>query len=776
VGRIEGSVEHPEQKFRLVEVAVMGLHIGILSVRDRDRFAAMSLLPIVAYELDLGDEHTWRPLRVWVSEALNQPYRAVIDVVCDVQSADTEALLGASALLSLTRGDHDVRRIYGIVEEINYLGFVEHRLAIRVHLVPAFALLRQRVDSRIWQGESVQDIVSEVLEAALPGYDRSFDLADVERGQGEREICVQYAESDLQFISRLLEDEGIVYEFVPDSDKRHEILTLRDANPQYAALLNVDDTDEFPIIVNQPAEAELESIQSLEWTRLLTSTAAAHNHHDWTHPKAPLSGSADGQDERGRVRRIYAHGGRRFLGDDMGERSQDLRAVQALTGKVARGTSNITGLRPGLKIKVSGHDREDLEREYLITEVVHTGAAPDIAGELGITGDHYANEFECVPADATIRPRHDTPRPRIYGPQTAIVTGEAGEEITTDEHGRIKIQFHWEQAPRYDDSSSCWVRCSQSWAGLNWGAQFIPRVGMEVVVEFLEGNPDRPLVTGCVYNGDNPPPFKLPDNKTQSGVMSQSSPGGGGFNALRFEDAKDNEQVNLRAQKNLVVEALNDAQRTIGHDEAREIGNDRHDKVGNDETREVGHDQQLKVVNDQSLEVGNLQQISIKGDRTEKIDGALEQEVVGTKTVKIGDKQAIDVGSDHTLVVGGAMTEKVGGTYTLKVSEDGSVSIIGDSAHTASNVLISADTKLELDAGGDAKLSAGGKLDMSATGNLSVGSQASTTVEGTSKVLIQCGGASIILESSGDIVLKGTNITLDAQGSLTTKGGSISNN
>ena len=179
-----------------------------------------------------------------------------------------------------------------------------------------------------------------------------------------------------------------------------------------------------------------------------------------------------------------------------------------MSGQVARGTSNIAGLRPGLVIQVSGHGRDDLERAYLITEVVHRGAAPDIVGELGLGDDvqggaHYENEFECVPADTAIRPAKLTQRPRVYGPQTAIVTGEAGEEITTDEHGRIKVQFHWEPVRSYDEGASCWVRCSQSWAGLQWGAQFIPRVGMEVVIERGAVGSGHSLRSGGSYAGED---------------------------------------------------------------------------------------------------------------------------------------------------------------------------------------------------------------------------------------------------------------------------------
>ena len=738
----------------------------------------MAVLPIVAYELELGDGRDWRPLRVFISEALNHPYRAVVDAVCEIREADTDALLGANASLSLARGDHEGRVLAGIVEEIAFIGYVEHRLAIRLHIVPALALAQQRVRSHIWQQSSARDIVAEVLKAALGDYGRELELGEVTRGGEAREYCVQYRESDLDFCARLLEDEGICYEFLPPTEHgAPERMVLRDANTQYAALSNTDGGDLFPLIAERPLDAELESLQSLEWTRTMTSTAVSYGDYDWRTPTKPLSASVTGSDERGRTRSIYVHGARRFLADDLQRRSEDARDAAALPAKVARGFSNITGLRPGARFKVGELEREDLERSYIVTEVIHRGEAPDIAGELGLGGGaQYENEFECVPLESVLRPPRRTPKPRVYGPQTAIVTGESGEEITTDEHGRVKVQFHWEPRPGYDEGSSCWVRCSQSWAGLGWGAQFIPRVGMEVVVEFLEGDPDRPLVTGCVYNGATAPPFALPDNKTQSGLVTRSSPDSEGFNALRFEDAAGSEQVYLRAQKNLRTEVLEDAARTVGNDESREIGNDRTDKVGHDEAREVVNDQALEVGNDQSLSVGNDQSLEVGGDRKELVSGDIAREVGGDEGVKIRGKLAREIGGDQSVEIGGGLSEKVGGAHSLRVNEDQSVTVVGDHSLAASNVSTSADAKLSLESGGDAKLASGAKITLEAKAALALSTKQKASLEGASEVVLKCGGASITLKSSGDIVLKGTNISLDAMGALTAKGGSIANN
>ncbi|MCA9702149.1 MAG: type VI secretion system tip protein VgrG, partial [Myxococcales bacterium] len=334
----------------------------------------------------------------------------------------------------------------------------------------------------------------------------------------------------------LLEEEGISYEFRHDEESGKETLVLHDGNGAYEPLANIDGAADVPCIENEPEQANVESIQNFEWLRRMTSTAVLRRDFDWTTPSDLLTEPADGEDDRGRVRRVYIHGQRRYINDDLSERSKDAQEAALSRGQRARGRSNVSVMRPGLRFSLTNHDRSDLLREYLIVDVVHRGADRHTSTS-GVIEGGYHNEFECIPVDVVARPERRTARPTVRGPQTATVTGASGDEICTDEHGRIRVQFHWEEQPKYDDTSSCWVRCAQSWAGPSWGAQFIPRVGMEVVVEFLDGNPDRPLVTGCVYNGNNPPPFALPDHKTQSGWRTNSSPGGGGSNELRFEDA-----------------------------------------------------------------------------------------------------------------------------------------------------------------------------------------------------------------------------------------------
>jgi type VI secretion system secreted protein VgrG len=226
-----------------------------------------------------------------------------------------------------------------------------------------------------------------------------------------------------------------------------------------------------------------------------------------------------------------------------------LHAVQSRR-IVGLGESLVRRFIPGYKFTLDEHPRSDFNREYLLTWIRHEGTQPH--GDASIEGEFkYNNDFRCIPADVPFRPTLRTRRPVVEGTQTAIVTGPSGEEIYPDEHGRVKVQFHWDREGQNDENTSCWIRVSQLWAGKSWGAMWVPRIGHEVIVDFLEGNPDKPIIIGRVYHGDNQPPYPLPDDKTKSTIKSDSSKGGGGYNEIRFEDLKDSEEVFIHAQKDM---------------------------------------------------------------------------------------------------------------------------------------------------------------------------------------------------------------------------------
>jgi type VI secretion system secreted protein VgrG len=718
---------------------------------------AGNLKPIT-YELVLSQDvgAPWQVARIEVSEALDEPYRAIVDVQSDI--IDLDALLGCDALLTFTHGLGKTRAVCGLVSRIDFLGHVDHQILSRFHIGPALELLDQRVNSKIWQHTSVQDIVGELLGDELATYGRELDLGSIERGSKPRDYCVQYRESDFAFVSRLLEEEGISYEFVHDADTKLEIMTLRDANAQYAELES-ETGSELPIIAHNSSEADVESIQEFAWSRQLTSTGALQRDYDWHTPRHVLSATAQGADDRGRERRVYAHGRRRFIDDDLRTRATDLRARGSHAARKAYGRSNVTGLRPGLRFRVHGHELLEPEQEYIITRVSHRGAEADFAGA-GATAEAYANSFECVPFETEIRPATVTPKPREHGSQTAIVVGPESEEIHTDEFGRIQVQFYWEEQPEYAADASCWVRCSQSWAGLGWGAQFIPRIGMEVVVEFLEGNPDRPLVTGCVYNAEYLPPFSLPEHKTQSGWRTESTPGGGGSNELRFEDAAGDEEIYLHGQKDWTIAIENDKDQRVGHDESLDVGNDRGRKVGHDERFEIGNDQSGRVRQHKSLIVGGNQLEAIGLSRTETI-GISAMQTVGTA---------------KTVIVGATMNQQIGADLTTSVGQNHTLTISGEASETVAGNKSVASNKLEVRSADDMTLISGKCLNVEVTDRIAITGKEKLQVDAAEQMVFTCGDASITLKKDGTIQIKGKDVTVKGSGNVVIKGQQVAEN
>lgn len=513
-----------------------------------------------AFSTTDGPDVDWHVERFRLTEQLSAPYSLDLELSTTSLDVDAEALLGAKCELIIER-EPLLRSVYGIVAQLDWLGVATDRLHVRITVVPAVWLASLSVDSRVFQDMSVPEIVTAVLEPRLAKYERTLVL-ELQGTYEPRDYCVQYRESDLAFVSRLLEEEGITFNFDHFREPGHEVMVLSDSNSAFRSVQTLDGTGELPLIVDRPDDAELESVQSFMWRRQVRSTSIAWLDFDLQQPDDPVVHAASGADERGNEREVYRHQIRRYILDDGEELAERERQRHAQQGAVGHGRSNVTGLAPGTHFELFDHGNDDLNRKYLVTRVVHTGEQRE---ELSSSneGEQYANAFECIPLDTPHRPLRRTPRPTVEGPQTATVTGPDGEEIHTDELGRIKVFLHWDRISARNDGSSCWVRVTQALAGPGWGSMFIPRVGMEVLVDFLEGNPDRPIVVGCVYNGKNGPPYPLPDEKTKSTIKSNTTPGGEGFNELRFEDASGAEEIFIHAQRDLNVEVRHNESTTI---------------------------------------------------------------------------------------------------------------------------------------------------------------------------------------------------------------------
>lgn len=560
-------------------------------------------------------------------------------------------------------------------------------------------------NNRVFQNLATSDIVTSIFdEHGFSDYELQLTGSYT-----PREYCVQYGETDFAFVSRLLEEEGIFW-FFTHADGAHT-LVLGDSNDAFPPCPNATTIQYFG---QQMGERELHGIRSGQICRQAVSGVYRATDYEFTTPTTSLYGQAEAV--AGPLS-VYEHPGgytAKARGDALGT-----MRVNALRSQESRfiGESDCRWLVPGHSFTLSGHEDDTANIEWVVTQVSHE------AGH-----EHYRNRFEAIPKSTSYRPPRTTPKPRMHT-QTAIVVGKAGEEIWTDEYGRIKIQFPWDRDGANDETSSCWVRVVLPWSGKGFGMQFIPRIGQEVIVTFIDGDPDRPLVTGCVYNGDNALPYALPANQTQSGIKTNSSKGGGGFNELRFEDKKDSEEVFLQAQKDFKINVLNDTTATVGHDETLTVQNAR--------TRTVKDGDETVTLE--------------KGKRTVTIQ-------TGSDTLDVKDTRTLTVGGDQTHSTGGNYSHKVTGNYELTV--DG-------------NLTIKVSGTLTLQSGGDftaksdANLTAQAGTALTNKAGTALTNQAGTTLDNKAgTTLTNDGGVSLINKASAEQ-------TVDGGGMLTIKGGLV---
>jgi type VI secretion system secreted protein VgrG len=747
----------------------------------------------VAYEFacDEGPDGSFRVYRMRMMEQIHGCYDLDLDLVTDELGADTDLFLGAACQLDITRGDH-VRTVYGLVTSVDYIGRSEDNLFVNLRVVPAFHLLDQQTHSRIFQDQSVLEILDEVLGTELGQYGRTFDKGSEARGTTARDYCVQYRESDFDFCVRLMEEEGISYHFVHAHDVDHEVLTLTYENEDFTEVRNVDGTAVVPIIVQRPDTADLESIRNLDFLQALTTTAHWRRDYDFLTPLGPLASRKDAADAKGKTRRRYRHTDRRYVSDDVAARNQDhLESAQA-HGKLGRGTGNVITFAAGKVFELERHVRDDLETQFLVTRVVHTGECPEellasAGGSAGGDQPRYRNSFQCIPLAVPLRPRQLVPKPRVYGPETGIVAGPSGEEIHVDEHGRIKVQFHWEEETTYDDTSSCWIRVRQQWSGPGWGFQFIPRVGQEVVVEFLGGDPDRPLVMGTVYNGDNGYPYPMPGSKTQSGIKTDSV-AGDGSNELRFEDQSGSEEVYIHAQKDFNEVVEHDHTTTVHNNQTIQVDVDQSTKVDANQSNTVGGNQTESITGNQTMSVDGIRTVTIKGSQAVTIDGnKANSGVSGSKLTITGDYKVdasntieIQAPTHIKLTCGGSSIMMVPGKITLTAG--GNATMVLDA-----NALLqsSAGTKVLLDGNALAQSSGGSKvlLDGNALVQSSGGSKvlldgsALMSSPGDAKVeaptATLTGGGGSVEASAGGVVVEGSAVDVTGSGGVTVSGATV---
>lgn len=614
--------------------------------------------------------------RISATEGLSRLFSFEVELLHEEENpgfeptvVDATQMLGQGVTVTIDQRDGTKRNLNGIINQFSQGNRNTRFSFYYATIVPHVWILTQNHQSRIFQHKSVPDILREVLK----DFEVSYEI------QGEfkpRNYCVQYNESDFDFISRLMEEEGIYY-FFEHGETTHKMIIAN--TPQSHP--NCPGKNEIPYFVKVERSKEdfITSIRAWQTDHKLQTGKVTYWDNNFQLPNNKLESTQPSLFTAGDNKKmeIYEYpGGYARKYDDIdrsgGERSDVQNvfndkqkmievAMQSLDAqyRVISGVSDCSSFTSGYKFSFTNHVDAG---EYVIVSVTHEAEQ----NPSYVTDDEieqpYSNNFSCIPYgknNPPFRPVKKTPKALIQGSQTAYVVGPAGEEIFTDKFGRVKVQFHWDRDGQVDADSSCWVRVAQMWAGNKWGAMAIPRIGMEVVVHFLEGDPDQPIITGCVYNPQMMPPYTLPDEKTKMTIKSDSSKGGGGFNEMRFEDKKGEEQIFFHAQKDMDIRVRNDRRELIGNDRHLIVNRDKRDRIKRDEHTIIERDQIERIDRDYHRHV--------KGKMASKTDGSLSHEVSGSIGEKVGGSHTEDVGQTLYLKAGMNVVIEGGSQITLKV-------------------------------------------------------------------------------------------------------------
>jgi len=695
------------------------------------------------------------------TEAISQLFHFDLNLLSANHNIKFEDIVGKSATLSVILSDGSLRFINGVISSFSQQrGFQEtdsslHLSSYSAELVPWLWLLTQTTDSRIFQNLSVPDIVEQIFtEQGFRDYKVSLhDSYD------QREYCVQYRETDFNFISRLMEDEGIFYFF--EHEKGKHVLVLADSPEDHKACPK-QESARYHTTTGRWIDEDV--VTGIEKRQEITSSKYTLTDFNFRTPGTDLkvevtSGQAVGDKEL----EIYDHPGE-YDKRAKGERYSNLRMQEQETRiTTITGNSNCRAFCSGYRFDLKNYFRSDLtDKSLVLTQVAHS--ASQEGTYLTGSGDSdfaYTNQFNCILFDVPFRPMRMTAKPLVQGSQTAIVTGPSGEEIYTDEHGRVKVQFHWDREGKKDDKTSCWIRVSQLWAGSSWGAMYIPRIGHEVIVDFLEGDPDQPIIIGRVYHGTNKPPYSLPAEKTKSTIKSDSSKGGGGSNELRFEDKKGQEEIFLHGQKDWTIAIENDKNQTVGHDETLSVGNNREKTVGVNQSEKIGADKT----------------ITVGANHTETIGANMTQNVGSNKAETISAAKALTIGAAYQVTVGAAMNETVGGA---KAEEIGAAKIVAVGAYSSEDVggnkSVDAGDSISESAGKDVSIRSGKKMNLTAGDDFSVSGAKKGVIDIADQLTIKVGSASITLKKNGDITIDGKNINVKGSGNIVMKAKKILEN
>jgi type VI secretion system secreted protein VgrG len=708
-----------------------------------------------------------------------------------------EDLLGKAVTVAVQQRDSAKRHFNGFVTRFGTGARRGSYFAYDATVRPWLWFLTRTADCRIFQEMSVPDIVKKVFEDhGVANF--QFKLF---RSYRQWVYCVQYRESDFNFVARLLEHEGI-YWYFEHEDGKHKLVLVDSQSAHDAA----PDCKSLPYIEEGATTApDTDCVSNWAFSREVRTGKIVLTSYDFERPSTDLKVKSD------KVRKhsladyeLFDFQGDYVKSGDGSQWAEDRIEEQHTPFQQLRGRSNAQGIQVGHLLEVTHHPRPDQNDKFLVTSL---SLRAQVDGyEAGNEPGGLHCEFSAIPSTQQFRPSRTTPKPFVQGPQTAVVVGPGGEEIFTDKYGRVKVQFHWDRYGQKNEKSSCWVRVAHPWAGKNFGIVDIPRIGQEVVVDFLEGDPDQPLITGRVYNAEQMPPWDLPANATQSGILTRSSKGGGyaNANAIRFEDKAGSEQLWIHAEKNQDIEVEKDEthwvgqdrKKTIDRDETTLVKHDRTETVNNNETitvhgmrtETVDKNETITIHQNRTEEVGADEKISIGANRTEAVKvnetitvgGNRSISVSGMETAKVLLQRTHLVGANETIGIGGAQEVGIGAAQMVLVGAVQSVTVIGAQSikvgatqstkvTATQSTEVGADRSVTVKGGQTSSVGKARQVSVKEDDKLEVGKN--LVIDAGESVVIKTGSASISMKKDGTIQIKGKDITIDGSGNVNIKAG-----
>ncbi len=665
------------------------------------------------------------------TEQLGRLFEYDLQCLSNESDIQLDEILGGNVTVQSHGHDGQPRFFNGYVSRFSQAGMHGDYFVYQAILRPWFWFLTRTSDCRIFQEKTVPDIVKEVF--------RDHGFSDFEEllsnTYRQWNYCVQYRETDFNFISRLLEQEGIYYYFKHEDGKH--TMVLSDSISAHETVSGYEEVPYYP--PEETDRRERDYISSWALTREIQPGIYALNDFDFEKPKASLQvkSTIKRQHEQASFE-VYDYPGEYHeTGDGENYARSRIEELQA-QHEMVQGSGNVSGLTTGCLFKLINYGREDQNREYLIVSTNYNLGPQEYESQNSGADAYFSCSFRAIDSQQPFRATRATPKPIVQGPQTAIVVGKSGEEIWTDEYGRVKVQFHWDRYGKSDENSSCWVRVAQIWAGKSWGGMYIPRIGQEVIIEFLEGDPDRPIITGRVYNQNNMPPYGLPADKTKSTIKSNSSKGGGGSNEFRFEDLKGSEEVYLHGQKDWTIAIENDKNQTVGNNETLSVGNNRDKTVGNDQSEGIGNNKTIQVGSNHTETIGSNKTIQVGSNHSEQIGSNMTITVGANLTETVAVNSAETIGAAKELTIGAAYAETIGASKAVNVGKDVSTNI-GSNQSTS--------------VGKDGSLTVGKNL----------------VIDAGDSIVIKTGKAQISMKKDGTIAIQGKDITVKGSGAINVK-------